>query len=118
MTKTAAVLIDTDGGISWTDIGQPEAHLQLLQTLVGGWVQAVDLTPDLTLWVNEEGKLNGLPVNEAATRVWKAVYGPTDVIVGPAVLTGGADEDGELVGLTRAGLGRLDGIIPQFDGII
>jgi hypothetical protein len=77
-----------------------EISLRSLQTAVGGWVQAVDLDDDLTIWVNEEGKIEGLPVNPIATRLWEKYIGAgTDIIVGTAVFTGGTDEDGETLGL-------------------
>ena len=74
-----------------------------LNTAVAGWIQAVELSEDLegiTLWVNEEGKLNGLPYNQKATYLWEKSYGFTDVIVGTAVLTGGTDDEGETLPLT------------------
>jgi hypothetical protein len=74
-----------------------------LNTAVAGWIQAVELSEDLegiTLWVNEEGKMNGLPYNQKATYLWEKSYGFTDVIVGTAVLTGGTDDEGETLPLT------------------
>jgi hypothetical protein len=74
-----------------------------LNTAVAGWIQAVELSEDLegiTLWVNEEGKMNSLPYNQKATFLWEKSYGFTDVIVGTAVLTGGTDDEGETLPLT------------------
>ena len=91
-----AVIITTDGDA--TKIS--EISLKSLQTAVGGWVQAVDLDHDLTIWVNEEGKMDGLPVNPIATRLWEKYIGVgTDIIAGNAVFTGGTDDDGETLGL-------------------
>jgi hypothetical protein len=81
--------------------------LTKLQDAVGGWVQAVDLTEDVTLWCNEEGKMNGLPFNAIATSLWIDKFGETDIIVGDVVLTGGADDEGELLTLTAEALDRL-----------
>lgn len=50
----------------------------------------------LTLIINEEGKLLGLPVNQLATDM---VYIFNDVIVGNAVLMGTTEED--FIGLTK-----------------
>lgn len=78
-----------------------EGQLDVLQAGVGGWVQAVDLSESLTLWVNEEGKLDGLPINPIATRIWEAVFGAgTDIIVGNAIFTGGTGDEGETLGLS------------------
>ena len=49
-----------------------------------------------TLIVNEEGKLQNLPVNQTATDL-SAAY--NDVIVGNAILLGTTDED--FIGLTE-----------------
>jgi predicted RNA polymerase sigma factor len=74
--------------------------LRALQRGVGGLVQALDLKDDLTMWVNEEGKLQGLPVNENATVIFAARFRAIDLIVGDIVLTGGTDDEGEVLGLT------------------
>ena len=74
-------------------------ELETLQDAVGGLIQAVDLTPSLTMWCNEEGKLIGLPVNPVATAMWTRYFGETDVIVGNVIFTGGCDEDGNTTSL-------------------
>jgi hypothetical protein len=90
-----ALVINTDGTVAVID-----PTLDALQAAVGGWVQAVDLTDTLTLWVNEEGKMVGLPYNPYAQALWNDTYGRgTDYLVGNAVITGGTDEDGETLGL-------------------
>lgn len=68
---------------------------------VKGLFQYTALSPNLSLWTNEEGKLHNLPVNRAGTLLWEKVYGTTDIIVGPIVLTGGNTEEGEIDGLTE-----------------
>ena len=69
--------------------------LQDLQSAVGGWVQAIDLAEDLTMWLNEEGKLTGLPHNTTAQKLWdKTFWVGSDFVVGDVVLTGGTDEEG------------------------
>lgn len=82
-----------DGSSIKSDVD--DISLDLLQSSVGGLIQAIDFTPGLTMWCNEEGKLLGLPVNQVATLVWKKYFGETDIIVGDVVFTGGCDEDGE-----------------------
>jgi len=93
-----AVKITTRGQITIFDLGLNE--LEQLQQAVGGYVQAVNLNDDVTLWCNEEGKIHGLPHNAMAQRLWDRTFGAdTDHIVGDVVLTGLAD-DGETTGLT------------------
>ena len=59
-----------------------------------GWSQEPGV--GLALIVNEEGKLQNLPVNQTATDL-SAAY--NDVIVGNAILLGTTDED--FIGLTE-----------------
>lgn len=80
-----------------------EFTLGELQKLVGGYIKAVRLNGDHIMWVNEEGKLKGLPLNVEATRtavfcalVWNKAL--TDQIVGDVVIanmteSGENDED-------------------------
>lgn len=69
-----------------------------MQAAVGGLIQPIDLGPIAsTFFVNEEGKIMREPVNRRATLMWwllnpSAVH--MDVIVGPALLVGAPDEDG------------------------
>ena len=84
-----------------------EITLEYLQTSVNGWVQAVDLQgvyEGITIWVNEEGKFDdSLSLNTGATFIWsQAFYDETDFIKGNAVFTGGADENGDTLGLTAS----------------
>jgi hypothetical protein len=79
-----------------------EDSLKKLQGAVGGWVQAVDLQENLTLWCNEEGKLIGLTPNVIGTHMFEKSFGMTDVIMGDVVFTGGTDDEGDNLGLPHA----------------
>lgn len=73
--------------------GQNE--LAQLQEKVGGYIEGVDCRDGSRLYVNEEGHLLSLPINQGAS----ALAG--SLIVGDAVLTGGINDDtGEDRGLT------------------
>jgi hypothetical protein len=86
--------------------------LSVLQESVGGYIQAVDIDNETTMWVNEEGKLNQLPHNPIAQIFWNATYGQgTDYIVGDIVLTGGADENGETLPLSPESLAKAQALI-------
>lgn len=64
-------------------------ELAFLQGIVGGYIEAVTVTENgYTLFVNEEGALRGLPVNEVATGLARTP------VVGDAVLAG-PELDGE-----------------------
>jgi len=65
-----------------------------------GYIEAVPYPPGpdadaLTTYVNEEGKLNGMPRNERATALMKPGLFPNDWIAGPLVICGFNPETGE-----------------------
>jgi hypothetical protein len=65
-------------------------------------VQAIDLDDELSMWLNEEGKLVGLPHNPFAQFAWDKRFGAhTDYMVGDVVFAGGTDEDGVTLGLDQ-----------------
>ena len=62
--------------------------LEEAQAFVGGYVEMIQLAPDVQLLVNEEGQLLGLPVNYTASRMAKrVVVGPAMMLCGKAVWT-------------------------------
>jgi hypothetical protein len=101
--KTAtkmAVAISPAGSVELIDLSS--GSLEKLQTAVGGWVQAIELSNELTLWCNEEGKMIGLEHNPLAQHLWDRAFGAgTDYIVGTVVLTGGTDDEGDTIGITE-----------------
>jgi len=96
----AALRINTDFTTEVLDL--EEDTLGKLQDAVGGWVQAIDLQENLTLWCNEEGKLAGLPTNVIGTHLWEKSFGMTDIIMGDIVFTGGTGDQGENLPLPHA----------------
>jgi hypothetical protein len=105
---TLALQITTNGEVRELD----SIELETLQKAVGGWVQAIGLRPDLTMWMNEEGKMNGLSHNPVGQSLWDNVYGKeTDYIVGDVVFTGGTDDDGETLPLGDDLVKRLREIV-------
>ncbi len=107
MTKLG-VVIKADGTLERLDLSESEQELKSLQNAVGGYVQVIELEDDFTMWVNEEGKLLNLPVNEIATVIWEVRFGlDTDIICGDVVFTGGMDEDGETLTISEANIQRL-----------
>ena len=93
-----AIIVETDG--TARDIDIESDSLTALQSGVGGYVQAIDISPRLTMWLNEEGKIEGLPHNIVAQVIFDNRFGPgLDKIVGNAVFTGGTDDEGDTLGL-------------------
>lgn len=71
----------------------PRNGLEALQERVGGWLESAPVVlPNLTLYCNEEGKIDGLPYNKRAT----ILLGPDnpDWIAGDVVLVGAPDAEG------------------------
>lgn len=68
-----------------------EDKLEILQTLVDGLIEVIELTPDIDLICNEEGKLIGLEEN---------INLDYDIIVGDVIICS-HDNEGNFVGLTE-----------------
>jgi len=56
--------------------------LEEMQKFVGGYVEALELKNGHTLYVNEEGRMKDLPVNNMATAFWIASWDINEPIVG------------------------------------
>ena len=57
--------------------------LEQMQDIVGGYIEVVGLTDEVLMVVNEEGKLNNLPLNKEATKLfWRCFPESPDYIVG------------------------------------
>lgn len=113
MKKFAVIKID--GVVELHDVStDAEEESKFLSDAVGGWFQCVPLRAEMDgfyLWCNEEGKLDGLALNPVATGLWVMSYGPSDIICGDIVITGGVDEEGETLGLSDAQISRLEEIL-------
>jgi hypothetical protein len=86
-TRTVATITTTGGIEIWQLPNDPEQETRALGDAVGGWIQAIRIGDRAIMYVNEEGKLRGLPINAIARQIAKAA-GLRDIIVGPAVLVG------------------------------
>jgi Domain of unknown function (DUF3846) len=93
--------------LEFSDKPAHQDSLDWLQGLVGGSIEPVMLDPRRAEgYVNEEGKLVGLPPNPVATRLWKYHLAEQDYdelldfVAGGLVIVGPLGEDGETTGLT------------------
>jgi hypothetical protein len=109
--KMLAIEVTTEGQLKEVQLNEGEGQLEILQTAVGGLVQAVDLSEGLTLWCNEEGKMLNFDVNRIATKMWEEVFGQTDVIMGNVIFTGGTGEEGETLGLDEATANKIRALV-------
>lgn len=80
-----ALRISTIGDIEIIDI---EDKLEVLQDLVGGYIEFVDISQDgVEMIINEEGKIFNLDYNLKATLLYKAThYYTDDYIVGDVII--------------------------------
>ena len=98
--EVRVVTIDVDAGMDFEVLGGSDASVgDALRQRVGGWIEAVASDDNtVTLWINEEGKLLGLPVNVVATKLWWGLCPAAtnrDVLCGPVVVSGGPDANGD-----------------------
>jgi hypothetical protein len=108
------LIIRTTGEIEFADFEHGNSY-NTIKEAVAGWIECVHL-PSLgaDLWVNEEGKLIGLPINAHGTKLWAKEYGRTDIIVGDIIITGGADEEGDTLGITPT---QLAGVLANLKSV-
>lgn len=103
---TFALKLTTDGqriGIKYT----ADQSYEVISQAVGGWIECVGLTPTLDMWVNEEGKLDGLPYNPDATAIFWSHFGMSDVIVGDVLFTS-HNEEGDTTALENEQMQYLE----------
>lgn len=85
-----AKIIYTSGAmVEVTPANGKSFDLKYLKDVVGGYIEAVYLTNGQVMFVNEEGKLKGLPINEAATIIIRSMgrfYPSNEYIAGDAII--------------------------------
>lgn len=94
----------------------PNITLELLQGSVKGYIEPVRFhTGRLTMYVNEEGKLDGLAPNPRATEICRiqAAISPSDWIVGDVVFVE-TKADGEDDGLTQGNIDLIQTILDRY----
>lgn len=70
-----------------TELSDKPPTLKEAQAIVGGYVQLLNLEDDSQLLVDEEGRLKGSPLNEAASNRWPewgALFGNVLLLKGAA----------------------------------
>lgn len=99
-----ALRIDTEGKPTLLDLDAPEGSLTVLQTAVDGLIEPVRVSTMFDLYANEEGLFR----EDFTLNVWaKDMFGVT--LLGPIVITGVTDENGETLGLDPVDVRILSG---------
>ncbi len=75
--------------------------------LVEGPFESLNTNYETDMWVNEIGKITGLPHNTRAQILFEKQHGQIDIILGPAVVTGGVGPEGETLGLSPQQIERI-----------
>lgn len=100
--------------ILYIEPGKPPVQMQIennysefKRLLNDGYLEAVTIHRiHMVLWVDEDGKRKELMPNTAATLLFGEYLKPGDYIVGPCVVTGPADRDGEPTSIKMDNLWR------------
>lgn len=98
MTEPRAVRIDPlPAGITLMDTA---TYDDIKAALDGGWLEGAPTDGSVTLYIDEDGKGKGLPINLLATAFWTHVGGAEhvlhgDFLVGPVVVVGPPDAEGD-----------------------
>ena len=91
-----AILIKTNGECLLSE--REHWKYEDIRDAVGGWIECVSLKNDGDMYINEEGKLIDLPVNDVATLLadhfgYRRQF--FDLIVGDAIIFGPVNNEGE-----------------------
>ena len=93
-------------------IEDKENTLEASKLFVGGYIQVVSLTEDIDIVINDEGKLDGLPVN----RVWCNSDGKAfDILVGN-IFACRHDEEGNFTSILEDDIPVILKRLPAFEG--
>ena len=109
------LILRTNGEAEYIQIPRPRLA-EFLHDFVGGWLEVVNLHNGCTMFLNEEGKLQGMSHNRKATVVMyyyaRSIITDThDHIVGPAIILGCPDDEGNEQGLSLKELGDFARVI-------
>lgn len=110
-----ALVIEVDGTHRIDTKPEGLGTLPWLQGLVGGLIESVPtFVAGTDAWVNEEGKLCELDLNPIATILTRDQLFDGDYVAGPFVLTGGADDEGNTLGMTDYQIARAEAQLERF----
>ena len=113
-----AVRITVDGAVE--RIGLDRNHLlQSFYTEIGcRYVEVVQPTDTICIWIDEEGLLNGSAPNVVATLVAAALGFFGQTLRGTALVTGGGDAEGNTLPLSDLDLRLLMAVAERISGVV
>ena len=81
-----------------------QSGLENMQSIVGGYLEHLSVTPEIGLWCNEEGKILNPPLPETIVLLSQGV--PYDVVRGNVFFTSHNDE-GDTIGLNSEHISEI-----------
>jgi hypothetical protein len=91
MESVKAILIPVEGEVVLVE----QNGLDDLQKFVEGDIESVPYRQDASCYINDQGKLHGMPINRNATALLRKILRPDDVIVGPMIIVGFDESTGD-----------------------
>ena len=90
------ILIKTDGSVSEI----PNTGYESIRAAIGGgYLEAIPMGDGHAAYIDEEGKLKNLPINNVASFLWyKRLRPMNDYLVGDCVVVRSVNDEGELDG--------------------
>lgn len=99
MATKQAVIIGFDGDVTTIEYDKKNEY-QTFRDAVDGYIEMVSLMgTQLTMYINEEGKLEGQPFNEKATAIFREKFKTPDYIAGNAIFVGAQKHLDKIVSL-------------------
>ena len=99
MAQGKAVVITTEGTKSVVTFTIGNSY-KILSDTVEGMIECVSLSDNEDLWCNENGIAEGKPLNLIASAIYSETFNAGNPILGNVIITGGADDEGETLGLS------------------
>ena len=99
MAQGKAVVITTEGTKSVVTFTIGNSY-KILSDTVEGMIECVHLSENEDLWCNENGIAEGKPLNLIASAIYSETFNAGNPILGNVIITGGADDEGETLGLS------------------
>lgn len=95
------------GGTTTHESFTNETFYDVVSTAVGGYIERVQVAPNLVMWVNENGLNEKLEPNLVGSLAYLLAFGKEALIVGNIVFTGVEDEEGYSLGVDQQGMEAL-----------
>lgn len=99
MAQGKAVVITAEGTKSVVTFTIGDSY-KILSDTVEGMIECVRLSENEDMWCNENGIAEGRPLNMIASAIYSETFNAGNPILGNVIITGGADDEGETLGLS------------------